>query len=52
MCKSVPLTPDMGCKYDDKEANVTFDMSVLKPTGHDIQVCAVVSVWVGEKIYF
>ena len=41
VCKSSPLTPDTGCKFDDKEASVSFDLSILSSNNNDIQVCCV-----------
>ena len=45
VCKSSPLTPDTGCKFDDKEANVSFDLSVLSSNNNDMQVCCVLVIF-------
>jgi len=38
VCKSSPVKPDIGCKFDYKEANVLFDLSILSSKANDIQV--------------
>ena len=39
VCASSLVTPDTGCNYVDKEANVTFNLSILTSDGKDVQVC-------------
>ena len=38
VCKSSTTIPDTGCKFVDKAANVSFDLSVLTANGNDVQV--------------
>jgi len=38
ICKSSLVKPDAGCNFVDKEANVTFDLSILTPNGNDVHV--------------
>jgi len=44
VCKSSPMIPVTGCKFVDREANVSFDLTVLARNGNDIQVHLHVSV--------
>lgn len=44
VCKNSLVKPDTGCKFTDKEANISFTLSVLTPNGNDIQVHCNISV--------
>lgn len=50
VCKNVPVKPDTGCKFDYKEQNVSYDLSILSATANDIQVHVDISLVFQKQI--